>query len=77
VGDDVSRRSSDFPRALARVGVTSRSWPAPSHIQLSYLTNPFGWRPQVHRSLSTYGAAAQLRVTAIFGGIGMGAQIQL
>jgi ATP-dependent RNA helicase RhlE len=31
---------------------------------------------QVHRSLSTYGAAAQLRVTAIFGGVGMGAQIQ-
>src|SRR6516225_6083469 len=31
---------------------------------------------QVHRSLSTYGALAQLRVTAIFGGVGMGAQIQ-
>src|SRR5262245_6828277 len=31
---------------------------------------------QVHRSLSTYGAPAQLRVTAIFGGVGMGAQIQ-
>jgi ATP-dependent RNA helicase RhlE len=31
---------------------------------------------QVHRSLATYGAAAQLRVTAIFGGVGMGAQIQ-
>ena len=31
---------------------------------------------QVQRSLSTYGAAAQLRVTAIFGGVGMGAQIQ-
>src|SRR5215475_13392390 len=31
---------------------------------------------QVHRSLSTYGAAARLRVTAIFGGVGMGAQIQ-
>jgi len=31
---------------------------------------------QVHRSLSTYGASAQLRVTAIFGGVGMGAQIQ-
>jgi ATP-dependent RNA helicase RhlE len=30
---------------------------------------------QVHRSLSTY-AAAQLRVTPIFGGVGMGAQIQ-
>src|SRR5262249_56252617 len=30
---------------------------------------------QVHRSLSTYGAPAQIRVTAIFGGVGMGAQI--
>jgi ATP-dependent RNA helicase RhlE len=30
---------------------------------------------QVHRSLSTYGAPVQLRVTAIFGGVGMGAQI--
>jgi len=31
---------------------------------------------QVHQSLSTYGAPVQLRVTAIFGGVGMGAQIQ-
>jgi ATP-dependent RNA helicase RhlE len=31
---------------------------------------------QVQRSLSTYGAPVQLRVTAIFGGVGMGAQIQ-
>jgi ATP-dependent RNA helicase RhlE len=31
---------------------------------------------QVSRSLSTYGAPAQIRVTAIFGGVGMGAQIQ-
>ena len=31
---------------------------------------------QVHRSLATYGAPAQIRVTAIFGGVGMGAQIQ-
>jgi ATP-dependent RNA helicase RhlE len=31
---------------------------------------------QVHRSLLTYGAPVQLRVTAIFGGVGMGAQIQ-
>jgi ATP-dependent RNA helicase RhlE len=31
---------------------------------------------QVHRSLATYGAPAHLRVTAIFGGVGMGAQIQ-
>jgi ATP-dependent RNA helicase RhlE len=31
---------------------------------------------QVHRALSTYGAPAQLRVTAIFGGVGMKAQIQ-
>src|SRR6186713_3299177 len=31
---------------------------------------------QVHRSLVTYGAPAQLRVTAIFGGVGMGGQIQ-
>jgi ATP-dependent RNA helicase RhlE len=31
---------------------------------------------QVHRSLSTYGTPAQLRVTAIFGGVGMGAQVQ-
>jgi ATP-dependent RNA helicase RhlE len=31
---------------------------------------------QVHRSLCTYSAPAQLRVTAIFGGVGMGAQIQ-
>src|SRR5262249_44394577 len=31
---------------------------------------------QVHRSLSTYGAPAKLRVTAIFGGVGMGAQVQ-
>src|SRR5262245_18117380 len=31
---------------------------------------------QVHRLLSTYGAPTQLRVTAIFGGVGMGPQIQ-
>ena len=31
---------------------------------------------QVHRALCTYGAPAQLRVTAIFGGVGMGAQNQ-
>src|SRR5215831_18781485 len=31
---------------------------------------------QVHRSLSTYGAPAHIRVTAVFGGVGMGAQIQ-
>ena len=31
---------------------------------------------QVHRSLSTYSAPARLRVTSIFGGVGMGAQIQ-
>ena len=31
---------------------------------------------QVHRSLATYAAQTQLRVTAIFGGVGMGAQIQ-
>jgi ATP-dependent RNA helicase RhlE len=31
---------------------------------------------QVHRSLATYGAPAKIRVTAIFGGVGMGAQIQ-
>jgi ATP-dependent RNA helicase RhlE len=31
---------------------------------------------QVHRSLATYGTPAQLRVTAIFGGVGMGPQIQ-
>ena len=31
---------------------------------------------QVHRSLLTYGAPAQIRVTAIFGGVGMGPQIQ-
>jgi ATP-dependent RNA helicase RhlE len=31
---------------------------------------------QVHRSLATYGAPAQIRVTAIFGGVSMGAQIQ-
>src|SRR5581483_6963594 len=30
----------------------------------------------VHRSLAAYSAPAQLRVTAIFGGVGMGAQIQ-
>ena len=30
---------------------------------------------QVHRSLAAYGTPAQLRVTAIFGGVGMGAQI--
>jgi ATP-dependent RNA helicase RhlE len=31
---------------------------------------------QIHRALSTYGAPVQLRVTAIFGGVGMGAQRQ-
>ena len=31
---------------------------------------------QVHRALSTYAGAAPLRITAIFGGVGMGAQIQ-
>ena len=31
---------------------------------------------QVHRALSTYGAPVQIRVTAIFGGVGMGGQIQ-
>src|SRR5262245_23983418 len=31
---------------------------------------------QVHRALSTYGAPVQLRVTAVYGGVGMGPQIQ-
>lgn len=31
---------------------------------------------QVHRALSTYGLPVRLRVTAIFGGVGMGGQIQ-
>src|SRR4029079_2468524 len=31
---------------------------------------------QVHRSLATYGASAQVRVAAIFAGVGMGPQIQ-
>jgi len=31
---------------------------------------------QVHRALASYAGAAPLRVTAIFGGVGMGAQIQ-
>jgi ATP-dependent RNA helicase RhlE len=31
---------------------------------------------QVHRSLATYSAPAQLRVTALFGGVGIGPQIQ-
>jgi ATP-dependent RNA helicase RhlE len=31
---------------------------------------------QVHRSLQTYGAPAQIRATAIFGGVGMGPQVQ-
>lgn len=31
-----------FPRALPPVGVTSRSWLGPPHLQLSYETNPFG-----------------------------------
>ncbi len=31
---------------------------------------------QVHRALATYGAPVQLRVTPIFGGVAMGAQIQ-
>jgi ATP-dependent RNA helicase RhlE len=31
---------------------------------------------QVHQSLATYGAPLQLRVTALFGGVGMGPQIQ-
>jgi ATP-dependent RNA helicase RhlE len=31
---------------------------------------------QVHRALSTYGAPAQLRVAAVFGGVAMGQQIQ-
>ena len=31
---------------------------------------------QVHKSLATYGAPAQLRVAVIFGGVGMGPQIQ-
>ena len=31
---------------------------------------------QVHRSLSEYGAPSRIRVTSIFGGVGMGAQIQ-
>jgi ATP-dependent RNA helicase RhlE len=31
---------------------------------------------QIHRSLSTYGEPVRLRVTAIFGGVGMGGQIQ-
>jgi len=31
---------------------------------------------QVHKALFTYGAPVQLRVTAIFGGVGMGPQIQ-
>jgi ATP-dependent RNA helicase RhlE len=31
---------------------------------------------QVHKSLATYGAPAQIRVAVIFGGVGMGPQIQ-
>jgi len=31
---------------------------------------------QVHRSLATYGAPAELRVVALFGGVGIGPQIQ-
>src|SRR5262249_32325458 len=31
---------------------------------------------QVHRALATYAAPTSLRLTAIFGGVGMGAQIQ-
>ena len=31
---------------------------------------------QVHRSLTTYGAPAQIRVAAIFGGVAMRPQIQ-
>ena len=31
---------------------------------------------QVHQSLATYGAPLQVRVTALFGGVGMGPQIQ-
>ena len=31
---------------------------------------------QVHKSLATYGAPSQLRVAVIFGGVGMGPQIQ-
>src|SRR5262245_11253395 len=31
---------------------------------------------QVHRSLTTYGAPVQVRVTSIFGGVAMGAQVQ-
>ena len=31
---------------------------------------------QVHKALATYGAPANVRVTAIFGGVAMGAQIQ-
>src|SRR5262245_11955640 len=38
-----------FPRALPSVGVTSRSWPAPPHIQLSYETNPFP-EPRLRRA---------------------------
>jgi ATP-dependent RNA helicase RhlE len=56
--------------------IVHRSGGRPRHPRGLVLVPTRELAAQVHRSLSTYGAPAQLRVTAIFGGVGMGAQIE-
>jgi len=50
--------------------------PRPRHPRGLVLVPTRELAAQVHRALSTYGAPAQLRITAIYGGVGMGAQVQ-
>jgi ATP-dependent RNA helicase RhlE len=61
---------------IERLGVARRGGGRPRLPRGLVLVPTRELAAQVHRSLSTYGAPAQLRVTVIFGGVGMGAQIQ-
>jgi ATP-dependent RNA helicase RhlE len=56
--------------------VAARDGARPRHPRGLVLVPTRELAAQVHRALSTYGAPAQLRITAIFGGVGMGAQVQ-
>jgi ATP-dependent RNA helicase RhlE len=56
--------------------IVGRSGARPRHPRGLVLVPTRELAAQVHRALTTYGAPAQLRVTPIFGGVGMGPQIQ-
>lgn len=56
--------------------VVLHSGPRPRRLRGLVLVPTRELAAQVHSALSTYGAPVQLRVTAIFGGVGMGAQTQ-